>query len=389
MARRQEGPGEGNEATHAPRIPFASRPGAITIFVVLVAASIACSYWLGTQVRSPDDAALRRAPESVRVTAVVEERVVTSSLSIQGMVVPAPTTEVRVDPAGANGRLVVTTVVKAPGESVSFGDLLGTLSGVPVILVPSNLPLYRDIGSEDEGPDVAALQAFLTRLGYLNGPASRKADAATLRAVGRWYQALGQKAPIRNDAPYLPLGHLAFGSGEGIVRDAPDVGQRLQADRPFMVLSAGSQAVTARFTVPEADTVKVGMAVTIRGAGGASYTGTIATIGPFQSNEASKEQRAGHDVRIQLSPQDAAALKEASSVSVVVGGQGKRGPAVPLSAIRQGAKGTYVTRETTSGNEASPSPTREVPVTVLAQEGGWASIEASPELTTGTKVIVG
>jgi hypothetical protein len=156
-----------------------------------------------------------------------------------------------------------------------------------------------------------------------------------------------------------------------------------------MVLSAGSQAVSARFTVPEADAVKVGMAVTIRGGGGASCTGTIATIGPFQSNEASKEQRAGHDVRIELSPHDAAALKEASSVSVVVGGQGKHGPAVPLSAIRQGAKGTYVTREAGSGNESSPSPTREVPVTVLAQEGGWASIEASPELTAGTKVIVG
>jgi peptidoglycan hydrolase-like protein with peptidoglycan-binding domain len=388
MGRRGEGAGEGSEVLSA-RIPFACRPQVITVFVVLVAGSIACSYWLGTLVRSPDDAALRQAPETVRVTAIVEERTVTSSLSIQGSVVPAPVVEIKVDVPDTGGRLVVTTMGKKVGDHVAFGDLLGTVSGVPVFLVPSNLPLYRDIGLGDEGPDVAALQSFLTRLGHLNGTASGKADAATLSAVGRWYKALGQKPFVRNGVPYLPLGHLAFGTGEGIVREAPTVGQRLQADRPFMVLSAGSQAVSARFTVPEADAVKAGRSVTIRGPGGSSYAGTIVTIGPFRGNEASKEQRAGHDVRIELAPQDAAALKEASTVSVVLAGQGRRGPAVPLSAVRQGAKGTYVMLEGQLGNQSSTSPSRDVPVTVLAEEGGWASIEAIPELTAGTKVMVG
>jgi hypothetical protein len=107
MAPRQGGTGEGNEAAPKARIPFGGRPGVLTIFVVLMAASISCSYWQGTLVRSPDDVALQQAPESVRVTAVVEERTVTSSLSIQGTVIPASTVDVRVDAAESSGRLVL------------------------------------------------------------------------------------------------------------------------------------------------------------------------------------------------------------------------------------------------------------------------------------------
>ena len=371
------------------RIPFAGRPVVIAVFVVLVAASIACSYLLGTLVRSPDDVTLQQAPETVRVTAAVEERMVTPSLSVQGVVSGAPTREVRFEGSAGGAKQIVTSVAKAQDTSIVFGDLLATVSGVPVFLLPEGVPLYRDLRHGDTGPDVSAFQSLLTRLGYLGGSATGTVDARTLTAAGLWYKAYGQKLPESEGKPYVAVDHFATATGEGTVRLGPTVGQKLEPGKPLFVLSAGQQAVTARFTVPEADSVKVGTAVTVRASGGASFAGTIASIGPFQSNEASKEQRAGHDVRVELSPQDAAALKEASTVSVTVGGQGRRGPAVPLSAIRQGSQGTYVTRELEGENSSGTPPTRDVTVAVLAQEGGWASIETNPELPPGAKVIVG
>lgn len=92
------------------RIPFAGRPAVISGFIILVVASIVCSYWLGTLVRSPEDVTLRQAPESVRVTAAVEERTVTSSLSVQGVVSGAPTHEVRFDGPTTSSKQIVTSV---------------------------------------------------------------------------------------------------------------------------------------------------------------------------------------------------------------------------------------------------------------------------------------
>lgn len=280
-------------------------------------------------------------------------------------------------------------MLKGPGTPVAIGDLLATVSGIPVFLVPEGVPLYRDLRQGETGPDVTAFQALLVRLGYLPGPATGTMDARTLAAAVLWYKSSGQGLPESDGKPYVAMDHFAFAMGEGSVRQAPAVGQRLEPGKPLFLLAAGQQAVTSRFTVPEADSVKVGAAVTVRASGGASFPGTIASIGPFQGNEASKEQRAGHDVRVELSPQDASALKEASTVSVTASGEGKRGPAVPLSAIRQGSQGPFVTRDTESGSSSTLSATRDVPVKILTQEGGWASIDASPDLPVGTKVIVG
>ncbi|WP_212745881.1 HlyD family efflux transporter periplasmic adaptor subunit [Sinomonas susongensis] len=321
--------------------------------------------------------------------AAVEERIVTSSLSVQGIVSGAPTHEVRFDVPAAGSKQIVTSVLKAPGTPVAVGDLLATVSGIPVFLIPEGIPLYRDMRQGDVGPDVAAFQTLLVRLGYLRGAATGTMDARTLAATGLWYKSSGQRLPESDGRAYVAMEHFAFASGDGSVRQAPAVGQRLEPGKPLFVLSAGQQSVTSRFTVPEADSVKVGTAVTVRASGGASFPGTIASIGPFQSNEASKEQRAGHDVRVELSAQDAAALKESSTVSVTVSGQGKRGPAVPLSAVRQGSQGTFVTRDAERASAGTSPPTRDVPVKILAQEGGWASIDPSPELPVGTKVIVG
>lgn len=372
-----------------PRIPFAGRPAVLAVFAVLVVVTIASSYWLGTLVKSPDDVTLRQAPETVRVMAAVEERTVTSSLSVQGIVSGAPTHEVRFDGPAASSKQIVTSVLKGPGAPVAIGDLLATVSGIPVFLIPEGVPLYRDLRRGDTGPDVTAFQTLLSRLGHLRGAATGTMDARTLAGAGLWYKSSGQRLSESDGKAYVAMDHFAFASGDGSVRQAPAVGQRLEPGKPLFVLSAGQQAVTSRFTVPEADSVKVGTAVTVRASGGASFPGTIASIGPFQSNEASKEQRAGHDVRVELSAQDAAALKEASTVSVTVSGQGKRGLAVPLSAIRQGSQGTFVTREAERGSEGTAPPTRDVTVKILAQEGGWASIDASPDLPLGTKVIVG
>lgn len=55
------------------------------------------------------------------------------------------------------------------GAEISSGTVVARVDERPLIGLHSTVPLYRDISVGDEGADVAALQAELVRLGFLDG----------------------------------------------------------------------------------------------------------------------------------------------------------------------------------------------------------------------------
>ena len=60
---------------------------------------------------------------------------------------------------------MVTRVAVEPGRTIHPGDLVATISDVPIIAMPDSIPFYRTIKKDDSGSDVLALQQTPHQLG--------------------------------------------------------------------------------------------------------------------------------------------------------------------------------------------------------------------------------
>lgn len=76
----------------------------------------------------------------------------------------------------------VTALGIAAGDVIKSGELLVEVNGAPLILLTTEIPLWRDLRLGDTGKDVQALQSELLRLGILGG-LSGIVDEHTLDAV--------------------------------------------------------------------------------------------------------------------------------------------------------------------------------------------------------------
>ncbi len=163
-----------------------------TLCALASTAGLISSAWI----RSPLQAAAETRPPTASVlTGQVEHRVLVNTIVLRGQV--AATTQVTVAPAARQGTdAVVTRTPLAVGEQVNAGDLVIEVSGRPVVALPGNLPMYRDLKPDDDGKDVAQLQNALRTLGfYAGGDGNGRFGAATKSAVRRMYAKIGYDAP--------------------------------------------------------------------------------------------------------------------------------------------------------------------------------------------------
>ena len=77
---------------------------------------------------------------------------------LSGKVVAGTQFAIKASPSEGVDRLVLTASPKTVGSVVAPGELVAAVSGRPLLMLPSSVPLYRDIELGDSGPDVAALQ---------------------------------------------------------------------------------------------------------------------------------------------------------------------------------------------------------------------------------------
>ena len=183
--------GHGRAATTAAAGPRnGSRPVALGIVVVVVCSAL--SWWLGSRVKSPAQAAAEAAPPPASpITAPVEYRVLSDSLVLRGTVEAPGKAAVTVESAPEESRLVVTGVPLRPGSAAGEGSLLVEVSGRPVFLLEGSVPAYRDLRPGLRGKDVAQLQAALARLGFGPGEHDGRFGRGTAAAVRRLYHARG------------------------------------------------------------------------------------------------------------------------------------------------------------------------------------------------------
>lgn len=170
----------------------------VTLVAGLIAliAVAATSWWAGTTVQSPDQAAARAAPpEPSAVTATVERRVLSATVITRADVLPAgsvdlvgPTTDTALGGPG-----VVTGVFVTRGDEVGAGARLVEVSGRPVFVFAGATPVYRAMRPGVSGPDIAQLQAGLNVTGCDAGD-SAEFDEATKACVDQLYTNAGYQA---------------------------------------------------------------------------------------------------------------------------------------------------------------------------------------------------
>jgi hypothetical protein len=168
---------------------------AIAIGLVITVASSGITWWLGTKVKSPAQAAVNDRPESSVITASVEQRVLRQLLVVQGTVKPQREIEVEVEAAGEGIRPVITKTPLRLGSRVTEGSVLIEVSGRPVLVFRGRIPMYRTLRVGSEGQDVRQLQAALSRLGYYSGAHNGHFSRTTAVALENLYRAKGYDPP--------------------------------------------------------------------------------------------------------------------------------------------------------------------------------------------------
>lgn len=139
---------------------------------VLAGAVLASLTWDG----APDELHLpSEVVVDVAVSEVDDERRVSLAVTLTST-----------DPFLSNAAGRITGASCEPGQEVSSGEVLGSVDGVPVRLLSTSVPLWRDLRRGDRGADVSALQDELRRLGHSDAASSGTLDQATASAVRRW-----------------------------------------------------------------------------------------------------------------------------------------------------------------------------------------------------------
>src|SRR5256885_6757589 len=151
---------------------------------IAVACAVLSSAGLGASllVKSPQQVLADSAPPPPsRITAVVEKRVLSSTIVTRGTVVASATIEVTPVATDATAQVVTSVQVKV-GDEVKAGQVLLAVSGRPLIALPGATPAYRNLKPADRGTDVKQLQAALTSLGF--STAGRRAGHFRFPAKG-------------------------------------------------------------------------------------------------------------------------------------------------------------------------------------------------------------
>lgn len=195
------------------------------VVVGIAVASAAGGIVIGSQLKSPADAAAERtAPIASSITVPVELRQLVSTLVVSGQIQYIEPTTVRL--AGAVGTSggdtqVVTRIPELDSELVE-GGVLVEISGRPVFALQGELPMYRQLTPGASGPDVLQLETALDRLGFEPGTVDEQYDAATEAALDAFYEARGfaSEGPSDTQRAALNDARTAVAQAEEGVRKA-------------------------------------------------------------------------------------------------------------------------------------------------------------------------
>lgn len=120
----------------------------------------------------------------------------TTAVVVQGEVGEALTVNTsaqwQTTPVGINRASgIITSVSVTPGQSVGAGDTVYSVGLRPVVVGMGDIPMFRDVQRNLEGPDVAQVQRMLADIGVYRNAIDGKVGEGTERAIKVWQKKLG------------------------------------------------------------------------------------------------------------------------------------------------------------------------------------------------------
>jgi peptidoglycan hydrolase-like protein with peptidoglycan-binding domain len=346
------------------------------------------------------------------VTAKVELRRLAEPIVLRGKVAPGVSVPVVAPVGNVGDTAVITKISVAVGDKVREGAVLFDVAGKPVFPMLLPFPLYRDIAGGDAGPDVAAVQKALTRLGFTS-----KADGvfgtSSQEALRRLYQTRGYQVPLAAAKPTEPqrsTGEAKPSSGTETPAPSAGVPTLLRSavvpmDRDGRRVTEVAIRVGAILSDPHAALLRLdGEPPSIITAVSREQTallrpGTAAEISDDVAGTHVKAEvldvstqpaqdeggMTGFEVRLRFVGEPLRATDRTFRITVIDAQSATEVMAVPVTAIYSRADGSTVV------TVPRADATLDVPVQVGRTAGGWSQITPrdGSALAVGTSVVVG
>lgn len=197
------------------RIPLTRGPGLLALVAGIAVIALGVGLILGRAVL-PSSAAEPPPPEAGSITAPLETRVISSTITARADVTYADAVDLDIDVSALSGPPIVTGRVPEVGAVVDAAQVIIEVAGRPVLALPGELPAYRSLRAGYSGPDVLQLKAALVSLGIDPGDAANDVyDARTAAAVDELYRRSGYPSPESS-----PDARRAVEAAERAVSDA-------------------------------------------------------------------------------------------------------------------------------------------------------------------------
>ena len=283
------------------------------------------------------------------------------------------------DPLSVRAEGTVTALPEA-GTTLEQGDAVAWVDNQPVVLLYGELPVWRDMRDDTEGPDVHQLETALTALGYNESESLMTVDetftGATESVVETWQEGIGGE-----EDGVVGIGDVVFVSGPVTV-DALQVavGDLIGGNTP--VFTTAGEELEVSFGLPtfEQDNVEVGDTVEITLPDLSTATGVVTEIATVATSP-----EGGGDVTfatiVELdNPSLAAGIDEAPVTVAVITDRADQVTAVLVEALIALAEGGYAVEvEDASGTRL-----------VAVDPGFYADglVEVSEDVAPGDRVVV-
>lgn len=354
--------------------------------VALIGASLlsaSLGFAASTMIRSPAQIAAESAPPArTTLTAPVTTGTIDSTLAFAGSVVNGNSIELS-PPPPASGDPIITATPLDVGAAVAAGSVLIVVADRPIIVLPGEIPLIRDLQRGMTGDDVARLQDGLRGAGLAITDKVGVFGKTTQTALTALYKAAGFSAPLSGGGAAALRSELVF-APDGATGRVTALGGQLggTVTNPIVTLTTRPTVITAEISPADATLLTVGDTVTIAGAGADAGDGTIISVSPPV-----KSADGGFRCTVVVQPAEElppTSVDTQAQVTALTGSDGEPGLLVPLSGVYSAADGTtYVLK-------ASGEKSLKVSVDVINTGDGLAMVVASEgSLVDGDDVVVG
>lgn len=273
-----------------------------------------------------------------------------------GSVEPSATLEIG---SPTNGTVVDVT---DPGELIEPGDVIATVDDRLVVAISGTIPMWRDLGVGDEGPDVQQLEAALVDLGFDpdgNVTVDDEFTDATASMVDDWHVSLGTEETGEVTAASV----VVLAEPMRVATVNASTGAQVTGADPLLTLASVGQVVTALVPVADAVTLDVDDNVTLRLPDRTEVAGTVrsVTLGTDATVRSAVVEFDDPDL---VPPLDGVTI-DISWTDVLV----EDAPTLPADVFRRLDSGIYV-------------------VDLLADDGSITSVQVEPGVVVGTTAEV-